>query len=85
MKLVLLQSPTDWDQTSAITSGPATGTGEYNLTVSSIAGRVSAAGTIGVTSTTSKVIDGYDTRFTSNYSQGDSFFLAGVGHTHSLH
>ena len=76
----LAASPTDWQaQTSAITSGPATGTGEYNLTVSSIAGRVSAAGTIGITSTTSKVVDGYDTRFTSNYSQGDSFFLAGVG------
>ena len=56
---------------NGITTGATSGTGSYNLTINSIGGRVAAAGTIGITSTTSTVVDGYDTRFSSNYSQGD--------------
>ena len=75
----LASETADWESRTSAISTSITATGSYNLTVSSIAGRVAAAGTIGITSTTSTVINGYDTRFTSTYSQGDNFFLAGVG------
>ena len=50
------------------------GTGSYNLQISSISGRVAAAGTV-TTSSSSKVITGVDTKFTSAYSIGDTFIL----------
>ena len=69
----------DWQAETSIISVPANANGNYNLTVNSIAGRVAAAGTIAITSTTSSVVDGYNTRFTSNYSAGDDFFITGIG------
>ena len=50
------------------------GPGSYNLQISSISGRVAAAGTV-TTSSSSKVITGVDTKFTSAYSIGDTFIL----------
>ena len=77
--LGLSTSTEDWQAETSIISVPANANGNYNLTVNSIAGRVAAAGTIAITSTTSSVVDGYNTRFTSNYSAGDDFFITGIG------
>ena len=53
-----------------------TSAGAYNLSINSISGRVAAAGTV-TTLTSSKIITGTDTKFTSAYSIGDTFVLEG--------
>ena len=56
------------------TLGAPGGAGSHTLTISSISGRVAAAGTV-TTSNDSKVITGVDTKFTSAYAIGDNFIL----------
>jgi hypothetical protein len=62
---------------NSITGLPAS-SGSYKLTIPSISGRVSAAGTIALTDT-SNVVQGFNTRFSSTYSSGDSFVVVGLG------
>jgi len=56
------------------TLGAPGGVGSHTLTISSISGRVAAAGTV-TTSNDSKVVSGTDTKFTSAYAIGDNFIL----------
>jgi hypothetical protein len=76
--LQLASSVDNWRASINEITGVQGSTGAYNLTVSSISGRVAAAGTI-TTSENSKVVTGTDTRFTSTYSVGDPFIITGVG------
>ena len=52
--------------------------GSYTITINSISGRVAAAGTVN-TSSSSKIVTGFDTKFTSAYSIGDEFVIEGSG------
>ena len=52
--------------------------GSYTITINSISGRVAAAGTVN-TSSNSKIVTGFDTKFTSAYAIGDEFVLEGSG------
>ena len=61
----------------SITAGPS-GSGEYKLIIPSISGRVAAAGNVAL-SEDSKTVTGTNTRFTSSYSVGDNFVIAGLG------
>jgi len=66
--------------TNAITNParPLT-TAQYNLTINSIAGRVAAAGTVGITTTSTATVTGYNTKFLSTYKPGDRFIIRGSG------
>ena len=79
--LGLAASVNDWRTSASAITDPArpASTAQYNLTVNSIAGRVAAAGTIGVTTSTTKLITGYGTKFTSTYKIGDQFVIRGNG------
>jgi len=73
---------TSWQSsTSGIATTGAAPASEstYKLSIYSIAGRVAAAGTIGITSTAPTVVNGYNTKFTSNYRSGDQFVIKGQG------
>lgn len=61
---------------NSITGIPAS-TGSYKLTIPSISGRVSAAGTVSI-SQSSNVVTGTNTRFSSTYSIGDPFVVVGL-------
>lgn len=68
----------DWNSGTLAIGNTQISAGEYNLTVNSISGRVASSGTV-TSSTSSKVITGVDTKFTSAYSIGDLFVLEGAG------
>ena len=77
----LSTSITDWQSNvSAITDPAASATpSTYKLNIYSIAGRVSAAGTIGISTDTTNVVTGTDTKFTTLYRPGDPFIIKGSG------
>ena len=66
----------DWNSGTLAISATQGSAGAYNLTVSSISGRVAAAGTV-TTATNTKVVTGTDTKFTAAYAIGDKFVLEG--------
>ncbi len=65
-----------WRGDTLAISDTQTSAGTYNLSINSISGRVAAAGTVTV-STSSKIVTGADTKFTAIYSIGDKFVLEG--------
>tara|TARA_X000000368_G_scaffold12479_1_gene10091 strand:- start:254 stop:4915 length:4662 start_codon:yes stop_codon:yes gene_type:complete len=74
--LALATSEINWNADTLAISATQASAGSYNLTINSVSGRVAAAGTV-TTTTTSKVVSGTDTKFTSAYSIGDNFVLEG--------
>jgi hypothetical protein len=74
--VALATNEINWSAGTLAISATQASAGAYNLTVSSISGRVAAAGTV-TTSTSSKVITGTDTKFTAAYAIGDTFVLEG--------
>ena len=75
----LADSVINWQNRVNVINDPAGGVGDYNLTVNSISGRVAAAGTIGITTDTALVVNGYGTKFRSSYQVGDDFVIRGTG------
>ena len=71
----------DWQSSQNAITDPAqpASASTYNLSIYSISGRVAAAGTIGITSTTSNVVTGYNTKFSTLYRSGDEFIIKGEG------
>ena len=59
-------------------SGVPSGSGNYNLQVFSINGRVAAPGLVSIPEGSS-VVSGSDTRFTSTYKIGDNFNVVSIG------
>ena len=76
--LQLASSVNNWRASINEITGVQGSAGAYNLTVSSISGRVAAAGTVSA-SENGTVVTGVDTRFTSTYSVGDTFIVSGIG------
>ena len=74
--LALATNEINWNANTLAISATQASAGSYTLTINSISGRVAAAGTV-TTTTTSKVVTGTDTKFTSAYSIGDNFVLEG--------
>ena len=74
--LSLATNEVNWNSETLAIGATQASAGSYTLTINSISGRVAAAGTV-TTTTTSKVVTGTDTKFTSAYSIGDSFVLEG--------
>jgi hypothetical protein len=79
--LSLAASTSDWQSNNSSLTDPAApgSLSEYNLTINSISGRVAAAGTIGISTSTTKIVDGFGTKFISNYKEGDRFIIKGSG------
>jgi hypothetical protein len=77
----LADSVNDWTAGINAITDPArpASNAEYEVSIPSIAGRVAAAGTIGVTTTSTKLITGYGTKFRSTYKNGDDFVIRGTG------
>ena len=72
---------TNWQSgITAITDPAASATpSTYKLNIYSIAGRVAAAGTIGISTDTTNIVTGVDTKFTTLYRPGDQFVIKGPG------
>jgi len=78
--LRLASSIENWQSQTNVISGLPASTGSYNLTVSSVSGRVAASGTIDLIQN-SNVVTGTNTKFLSNYKVGDNFNVVSVGAT----